>query len=194
MNHRRFTPAFASRSTAHGFTLLELVVVITIISILVAVALEKLLPYLDAAERAAVLRIEGQLRSALVLVAAERIARGRSATITELEDSNPVNFLAEPPKNYLGELTNDVLAGVPVRHWYFDGGLRRLVYRLGEPYSRAESTIPREDPAFAVNVSFVDIDGDGRFEASRDQLYGVHLDRVAGRQWLAGVGNGTHGD
>ncbi len=43
-----------------GFSLLELVVVIVIISILVGVALNRLLPYIDEAERVGVLTLGGQ--------------------------------------------------------------------------------------------------------------------------------------
>ena len=168
----------------HGFSLLELVVVIAIISILVAVALDRLLPYMDEAERVAVLRVEGQLRSTLVMEAAQRIVRGQSASISELEGTNPVNFLLEPPKNYVGESQP---AEAPPRHWFFDATRRRLVYRLGKAFGLDASDEPQEDPAFAVRVAFADRDGSGVFEASRDELYGVRLERVAGANWLAGT-------
>lgn len=168
-----------------GFSLFELVLVIAIISILVAVALDRLLPYIDEAERVAVLRVEGQLRSTLVMEAAERIVRGESAGIGELNASNPVKFLLEPPKNYVGELDSQQVGEAPVRHWYFDRGAGRLVYRVGEPYALSATEPPDEDPAFAVRVEYVDRDGNGGFDASRDELYGVRLVRVAGAEWLA---------
>ena len=91
-------------------------------------ALQRLLPWMDEAERVAVLRLEGQLRSTLVLEAAQRIARGRSQSITDLSGSNPVNFLLDPPNNYVGELDDGAPGGAPVRHWYFDGTNRQLVW------------------------------------------------------------------
>lgn len=169
-----------------GFTLFELVLVIVIISILVAVALNRLLPYIDEAERVAVLRVEGQLRSTLMMEAAERIVRGESASVVDLAGANPVKFLLEPPKNYLGELDARHAGEAPPRHWYFDRGSARLVYRLGEPFARPAPDERPEDPAFAVSVEFDDRDGSGAFDASRDELYGVRLLRVAGGEWLTG--------
>ena len=170
---------------ANGFSLLELVVVIAIISILVAVALDRLLPYLDEAERVAVLRVEGQLRSQLMMEAAERIVRGEAASLTELEGSNPVNFLLEPPKNYLGTVTET--GDAPPRHWIFDDNRRQLVYRLGEAWSLDRNNDGLDDPAFSVRVAFDDRDGDRRFEPLNDELYGVRLERVGGNAWLAGA-------
>lgn len=166
-----------------GFTLLELVIVIAIISTLATVALQKLLPWIDEAERVAVLRVEGQLRSTLVMEAAQRIARGRSGSITELAGSNPINFLADPPKNYLGELDD---GDSPARHWYFDGNSRQLVYRLGKPYAPGAADAAYANPTFAVNVQYADRNGDGRFEPRYDELYGVRLMRMAGSEWLDG--------
>ena len=169
-----------------GFTLFELVLVIVIISTLVAVVLDRLLPYIDEAERVAVLRVEGQLRSTLVMEAAERIVRGESARIVELHGANPVKFLLEPPKNYVGELDGRGADEAPARHWYFDRDRGRLVYRLGEPFALESSGGPREHPAFAVRVEFDDRDANGGFDASRDELYGVRLVRMAGSDWLEG--------
>lgn len=173
-------------SSQHGFSLFELVTVIAVVSILVAVALDRLLPYIDEAERVSVIRLEGQLRSTLMMEAAERIVRGQSATITELNGSNPVHFLLEPPKNYWGEVNSPAPGSTPSRHWYFDTRRQELTYRLGEPFALDAGEEHRSDPAFSVRVAFADVDGDGRFEPGRDELYGVRLERVAGQDWLAG--------
>ena len=173
-----------------GFSLLELVTVIAIISILVAVALDRLLPYIDEAERVSVIRLEGQLRSTLMMEAAERIVRGQSATLTELNGSNPVNFLLEPPKNYLGELQGLPAGDLPARHWYFDTASRQLTYRLGEPFAGDGAGDAPENPAFSVRVAFADVDGDGVFQPGTDELYGVRLTRVAGLAWLGADSGG----
>ncbi len=177
-------------SEQSGFSLLELVTVIAIISILVAVALHRLLPYMDEAERVSVIRLEGQLRSTLMMEAAERIVRGQSTTLTELNGSNPVNFLLEPPKNYLGELQGPSARELRARHWYFDTASRQLTYRLGEPFATGRDGELSEDPAFSVRVAFADANGDGVFQPETDELYGVRLARVAGTEWLAPEGGG----
>jgi prepilin-type N-terminal cleavage/methylation domain-containing protein len=172
--------------SAGGFSLLELVVVIALISTLVAVAVTRLLPYIDEAERVSVLRVEGQLRSSLMMEAAKRIVRGQSASLTELEGSNPVKFLLEPPKNYVGERLRRDTGQVPTRRWYYEQDGHRLVYRLGAPFSLPVQDESLQDPAFEVRIAFADTDGNGVFEAQRDELYGVRLQRVAGARWLSG--------
>jgi len=172
--------------SAGGFSLLELVVVIALISTLVAVAANRLLPYIDEAERVSVLRVEGQLRSSLMMEAAKRIVRGQFASLPELEGSNPVKFLLEPPKNYVGERLRRDIEQVPTRRWYYEQDGHRLVYRLGAPFGLPVHDESLQDPAFQVRIAFADANGNGIFEAQRDELYGVRLQRVAGMQWLSG--------
>ncbi len=177
----------SGRQRTRGFSMLELIAVIAIIGILVAVAANRLLPYIDEAERISVLRVEGALRSSLVLEAAQRIVRGRSASIAELEGSNPITLLLEPPKNYLGELSIGESEKVPARHWYFDRHSALLIYQPGFPFAfRAPDTLT-DTLAFAVHIEFADQDGSGTFDAARDELHGVRLMRVAGKRWLSGV-------
>lgn len=167
-----------------GFTLLELVVVIIIISVLLATAATRLLPYLDEAERVSVLSIESQLRNTLLMEAAQRIVRGQSASIGELEQANPMALLLQAPDNYIGERRAD-RDSLPERRWYFDPGKKRLVYRRGEPYTLAAGGPPLRDPEFEVRVIFSDRNADGVFNAAEDEFYGVRLLRMAGSDWLA---------
>jgi len=162
-------------------------VVIALIGTLISVAATRLLPYMDEAERVAVLRVEGQLRSSINMEAAKRIVRGQSASLTDLNGSNPVKFLLEPPKNYVGERLQQEIEQVPARRWYFEQDRQRLVYRLGEPFGLPVHDESIEDPAFVVQIAFADNNGDGVFEAQRDELYGVRLQRVAGAEWLSGT-------
>jgi prepilin-type N-terminal cleavage/methylation domain-containing protein len=190
MNTRR-RPDARDRDSA-GFSLLELVVVIALISTLVAVAITRLLPYIDEAERVAVLRVEGQLRSSLVMEAAQRIVRGQSTSLSELEGINPVKFLLDPPKNYVGERLKRDIEQAPTRRWYFEQDGQRLVYRLGKPFGLPVHDESVEDPAFEVRVAFADTNGNGTFEAQREELYGVRLQRVAGSKWLSGISGEVH--
>lgn len=175
------------KSKAHsgGFTFLELAAVIAIIGILLAVALSRLLPYIDEAERVGVLTLESQIRSTLLTAAAKRIAGGRSASILEFEGNNPMHLMLALPSNYVGEVRGSETAMVPRRKWYFNLDTRRLVYRRGRSFSSAEDTHADEDTEFEVRVVFEDHNGNGLFEPGVDELWGVNLNRVRGTAWLA---------
>lgn len=120
--------------------------------------------------------------------AAQRIARGQSASIAELEQINPMELLLEPPGPYAGVSAGNG-ADLPARHWYFDSNSNRLVYKTGKPYTPLVRDHTFADPQFAVRVMFEDRDADGVFNPQNDELYGVRLLRIAGADWLAG-GNG----
>ena len=176
----------ARRSAVLGFSLLELVVVIVIISVLVAIALSRLLPYIDEAERVAVLTVESQIKSTLMTSAAKRIAGGRAASISELNRSNPMQLMLEAPKNYVGELRGSDGGSVSRRNWYFDLETRRLVYRPGRPFGWSDGAESIDNPEFEVRVAFDDRNGNGQFEPGTDELFGVRLQRQAGIAWLDG--------
>ncbi len=173
------------RSRCAGFSMLELTVVIIIIGVLIAVGISRLLPYLDEAERVAVLTVESQLKNSLVMEAAQRIARGQSASIAELEQINPMELLLEPPGAYAGVHSGSGTE-LPARHWYFESDNNRLVYKTGKPYAFSVRDHTFDDPQFAVRVIFEDRDADGIFNAQNDELYGIRLLRIAGADWLAG--------
>jgi len=167
-----------------GFTLLELVLVVVIIGVLLKVAIDRMLPWLDEAERVSVLTVESQLKNTLVMEAAQRIVRGQSASIAQLERSNPMALLLEAPDNYVGVRRADA-GNLPERGWYFDPDSKRLVYRIGEPYSPRLRDRNWTSPEFEVRVIFEDRDADGVFDAANDELFGVRLLRMAGADWLA---------
>jgi len=172
-----------------GFSLLELVVVICLIGILMAVALTRLLPYIDEAERVAVLTLESQLRSSLVMAAAQRIVRGETADIANLNGTNPIGLLLEAPANYVGERSASEQSQVPRRHWYFNLSSHRLAYRPGRPFGLRSPEEPRDHLELEVHVAFEDRNGNGAFEPAADELHGVRLQRVAGAGWLIGETN-----
>ena len=81
-----------------GFSLLELILVIAIISVLFTVAVDKLLILKVEAERTAMSQILGSLRSAMGIQVASHISKDRVNELTESVNSNPMDWLSENPK------------------------------------------------------------------------------------------------
>lgn len=107
-----------------GFSLLELAVVAVVLSVLLAVLLDRLAFYQEAAERA---RFEADLRfykTALQIRLAELILQRREGEARTLEVENPTRWLSEKPTNYGGEYPARPKPG----HWYFDQATHELVY------------------------------------------------------------------
>lgn len=119
----------AAHRRARGFSLLELIVVACLVGIFATVALDRLLRYLEIAEKTAMEAQLGALRSALAMQAADRITRSGLGAVAALAKENPVDWLATPPQGYLGALHSPPVADVPKGSWYFDLGDGVLVYR-----------------------------------------------------------------
>ncbi|MBT8136486.1 MAG: type II secretion system protein [Gammaproteobacteria bacterium] len=166
-----------------GFSMLELIVVIGLISTLLVVALSRLAGYVREAERVAVLTMEGQIRNVLVMESAKRILNPGGPTLLALAHSNPMELMLETPVNYLGVLRPEQAREVPGRHWYFDGHNDRLVYRTGADLTGVYDG-DLQEIRYDVQVAFNDRDGDGSYTAARDELVGVRLHRLGGDGWL----------
>ena len=94
-----------------GFTLLELVVVIVIISILGLFAIDRLFAIRNAAERAAVKQVVGTIKSALGIEVARLALAGKLSAVAKLDKTNPLALLSQTPANYLGEKEKSALYG-----------------------------------------------------------------------------------
>jgi prepilin-type N-terminal cleavage/methylation domain-containing protein len=86
-----------------GFSLFELVIVIVILSVLLVVAVDRLLRLRFEAERATVQSVVGALRSALYVEFAAAAARRELGKMDVAGGSNPMLRLAEQPDGYAGE-------------------------------------------------------------------------------------------
>jgi prepilin-type N-terminal cleavage/methylation domain-containing protein len=120
-------PRLAARQG--GFTLFELVIVVCLVAIFFAVALDRLLRYQEIAEKTAMEATIGALRSAQALQVAARVMHGGFTALPTLADENPIDWLAEPPVGYIGALHDPAVAHVPKGSWYFDLKNKELVYR-----------------------------------------------------------------
>ncbi len=171
-------------ATIGGFSLLELIIVIVIISLLLVVAISRLLALQVDAERVAMETVLGTLRSAIGIKVAEHIVRQDIKGLAVLENSNPMDRLAEPPANYLGALDHPDLKALADGHWYFDTRDRVLVYlvRNKSYFSGGLSDPPRA--RFAVRLVYTDRNGNGRYDREGDTIEGVRLAPVEPYSWV----------
>lgn len=180
----REAAAFYCRiNCARGFSLIEVVIVIILISILYVVGIDKFLEMRVDAERVALENAVGTLRSALSIEVAAHIARDDIQGLYALEGSNPMRRLSEKPKNYLGELAGPDPAAIEGGKWYFDTRDATLVYRVkyGDHFKTALLGPPRA--RFAVRLDYDDINGNRVFDKGTEQIHGVRLDALESYAW-----------
>lgn len=158
-----------------GFSLLELLIVIVIVSVLGLVAIDRLLRLRFEAERAGVESVIGALKSALYIEFAAAAARGQSERMAEAAGTNPMLRLAERPATYAGEFFGPDAATFAPGSWYFDTRDGTLVYvvRFPEQFVSELSGAPRL--RFAVEPDYDDLDRNGRFDSGRDPVRGLTL-------------------
>jgi prepilin-type N-terminal cleavage/methylation domain-containing protein len=111
-----------------GFSMLELVLVIILVVVLYALAIDRILPLRGDAEAAHAAALAGSLRSALGMEGADRVRRDGGAAVRGVDGMNPMRLLAEQPDNYLGEVDGVRPEQLPAGHWYFDRSAGELVY------------------------------------------------------------------
>lgn len=107
-----------------GFSLLELAVVACVLSVLLAVFLNRLTFYQEAAERAQFESTLQAYKTALQIRLAELILDRREAEARTLEVENPTDLMSEQPSNYGGDYPAAPQPGT----WYFDNSTHVLVY------------------------------------------------------------------
>lgn len=116
-----------------GVTQLEFVIVVILLSLLMWVALDRLLPLRGQAEKALVLENQGVLQAALGHTVAHRVMTRGLASLPALAGSNPMELMATPPPGYQGSLPTLDTNTLPAGAWAFDQSRGVLVYRLNYP-------------------------------------------------------------
>jgi len=160
-----------------------LVVVIVLISMLLAIGIERLLLMKARAEAAVVEQVVGTIRSAVTIRVAELMSGGRSAELPGLVGSNPMRRLSETPPNYLGELFGPDPSALEAGNWYFDKRDHALCY-LVESAEYFETTLrPPARTCFDLEAVFEDLNHNGRYDAGIDQLHGLRLAPSAPYAW-----------
>lgn len=164
-----------------GFTYLELVIVIIIISTLLYFAIDRLLKLQVAAEQAAMQQTIGILQSALALTIAEHIARDDIPGLKKYVNTNPMALLAEVPVNYQGEQPQ-AQADFSLGNWYYHKERKVLIYQVLNPEYFTVNGTPANAAEFKIIPVYDDNNRNGRFD-DRDTLKGLSLKAVAPYQW-----------
>ena len=111
-----------------GFTLIELIVVITIVVIMMGLFLNRTLFYQEQAEKTAMEQVAGAIQSALTMQYGQIMTRGKPTDTAVLALDNPMNWLQKKPRNYVGEYYDLTPLSVESGKWAFDLKSRELVY------------------------------------------------------------------
>jgi len=115
---------------SRGFTLIELIIVITIIVTLMGLFMNRVLFYQEQAEKVAMEGVAGAIQSALTLQHGQILTRGKPSDLAALAKDNPMNWLQKKPRNYAGEFYEPTPLSVEPGNWVFDLKTRDLVYLL----------------------------------------------------------------
>jgi len=158
-------------------------VVIVIVSVLAAVATDRLLKLRFEAERVTVESIVGAMRSALYIDFAAAAALGQTERIDTAGGSNPMLRLSGKPAGYAGEFYGPDPAVFEPGTWYFDTRERAIVYivRFPDQFVTGLNGPPRA--RFTVEPDYDDIDRNGRFDPGRDPVLGLRLVPLEPYSW-----------
>ena len=167
----------------NGFTLLELVVVIIIISILGLFAIDRVLAIRVAAEQASIKQLVGTIKSALGLKVAELVLEGNMLAVARLDKSNPILLLSQVPTNYTGE-KDDSHSIIEPGTWYFNKKQNALVYNVR--YTEKFKTRLKGSPRIRYRIKLVynDYNKNKRFDIRTDSIAGLDLFPIENFSWV----------
>jgi hypothetical protein len=120
-----------------GFSRFEFAVAAAVFAALVGIAANRLNLYQQQIESVAAEQLIATLRVALQFRISHLTAEQRQNEVLTIADENPIEWLSEKPKNYLGEYYSPDNKKLTRGSWYFDRGDRTLVYLLSHQNSFA---------------------------------------------------------
>ena len=118
--------------TSRGFTLLELIVVISLVAITATVAMDRLFWYQSQAEETTMKYTATMIKSGLWMSAASLMMAERTSDIPALAEHNPMNLLAQRPENYLGEIDGGNAESLEGGNWFYDASKHQVIYVVGQ--------------------------------------------------------------
>lgn len=171
------------KKNKNGFTLLEIIIVIVMIGFLGLIILNRVWKYRVYAEEAVVTATVGNIRSALGLEVAKLAVRGKARDIARLNNTNPMDLMAQRPDNYLGEFDKPEKinqAGV----WYFDKNDHSLNYIVNyiEHFQSNVKGIIRT--RHQLKMVYTDNNKNNRFDKGIDDINGLDLVPMEPYKWV----------
>lgn len=163
---------------SQGFTLLEMIVVISIMGILGVVLAGRLQRYAAVAEKTSMEYTANQINTALTFEFASRMTKGRRE-VQDMLAVNPVKLLAQKPINYLGEYRDPPAGEEYEGHWYFDSERRELVYLVRRGDDFLPDSEGKKRVRYRVKLLF-----DEPEPGAPKQLVGAIIELIEPYKWL----------
>jgi len=183
-SRQQATPPFLNRKGCQrGFTLIELIVVIIIVVVMMGLFMDRVLFYVEQAEKTAMVEVAGVIQSSLTMQYGQILTRGKPSDVPALAQDNPMNWLQKKPRNYAGEFYDPTPLSVESGNWVFDLRTRDLIYIVRSANYFKPGKDGKKWIRFHVAVNY---------EASRlpslqsapDELTGILFEPVEPYSWL----------
>ncbi|MFA5826535.1 MAG: type II secretion system protein [Gallionellaceae bacterium] len=166
-----------------GFSLIELIIVIAVISILMSIFLERVWYYQEMAEKTAMQEDVGAIQSALTLQHGKNYVRGNKESISLLATENPVKWLQKPPRNYAGEFYDPSPLKLAPGSWVFDLKAHELIYVLDQSQHFVPGKEGKKWIRFHVNVQYEQVVRGGEAEGGKE-LVGTVFEPKEPLRWF----------
>jgi hypothetical protein len=166
-----------------GFSRLEWALVTALVGLFISLFLSRVLAMQADVERVRLLQLEGRMQSMLGLELSRRVVAHDLSGIGELQGSNPIDLLQQPPENYLGERWSPELSSLPDKAWVFDRSRGVLIYTVSHK-ARFHSRLPgRARMEYRIVLAYRDRDENGGFDYPQDHLSAVELLGIGEGSW-----------
>ncbi|VAW92079.1 hypothetical protein MNBD_GAMMA22-2336 [hydrothermal vent metagenome] len=167
----------------NGYSLLEIIIVIIIISILFTLALNHLFKWRIAAEQTSIKKLTSEMRDALKLEVSSYYAKGQLQGILKLVGTNPLNYTIEKPNAYLGEKNSPNLGKMQAGEWLYDTSKNLLIYRVRYPDYFVTNLTGIKRIELKISLVYADINNNGKFNFGLDGLEGLRLVSTEQYSW-----------
>lgn len=168
-----------------GFSLLELVVVASILAIFAGILLNRMLYYQEVAEKTNMEATVKALQSGLRYEMARALMAGQEIDYQQLSRENPMNWLEVRPPNYVGAFSGSPPEGASSGSWYFDLSSRILVYRIGSGRYFIPDSHNLKQVRFRLVLSYGGIQGERAIGDSPMAASGIKLSVIEPYRWLS---------